>query len=299
MEGDGEPIKADNLAAIDLIAWEWGETEPIASLDTFASGQPLVLAVRADDSTLVGLSRVIVGHNVGARVLGVIPPSEGALASALSLDEGTTIVVSIDIREQFDKDAQAEKDAKPTDAKVGPKIDGALGGPATVSIPADVEAPTEISTTVIATGSGPAVEDGQQILIHYSATDWAGTADGDTWTADRGPVAVAPGADPYGDGSVLSAFSGLVGVPIGSRVLILTPGKEGSYLAEAIVLDIVAVVQGNDSSAEGDEGDEGDEGEDSAEGDEDEDSAEGDEDGSGATGAASAEPTDAASAAAG
>jgi peptidylprolyl isomerase len=247
MEGDAaDSVKADNLVSVDMVAWEWGETEPLASLNTFASGAPLVIAIRSDNSSLEGLSRVIVGQNVGSRLLGVIPPSEGSLASLLNLDEGTTLVVAVDIRQQFDKDAQAQKDAKAAGAQTGPKIHGALGGPATVSIPADVPEPTAISTTVIATGSGPAVEDGQQYLVHYSATDWAGKSDGDTWKDDRGPAPVTVTANPLGDDSVLTVFSGLAGVPVGSRVLIITPGKEGSYLAEAIVVDIVALIPGNE-----------------------------------------------------
>jgi peptidylprolyl isomerase len=268
MEGEDEPVKADNLVSVDIIVWEWGEVEPVVSLNTFTSGVPLVMPVRSDNPILVGLSRVIVGQNVGSRVLGVIPPSQGSLAAQLGLDEGATLVVAVDIREQFSKDLQAQADAKPTGAQIGPKISGPLGGAPTISVPADVPEPTDISTTVIATGAGPAVEDHQQILVHYAAVDWAGKADGDTWKDGRGPVAITVTADPYGDGSTLEAFSGLVGIPVGSRVLILTPGKEGSYLAEAVVLDIIAVVVGDDTEDEDDAdaagGDEGAGGDDAA-----------------------------------
>ncbi|MDR2253564.1 MAG: PT domain-containing protein [Bifidobacteriaceae bacterium] len=243
MEGAGPAVEAENIVAVRAVAWAWGETEPSLYLNTFTQGEPLVMPVRSDvSSTLVGLSRVIVGQNVGSRVMGVIPPSVGSLASALGLDESSTVVVVVDILEQFPKDLQAQADATPTGAQVGPQINGPLGGPATVVVPSSAEPPTEISATVIATGTGPVLEDGQQALVHYSATTWAGQTDGDTWTAGRGPEAVYLTADPYGDGSQLTAWSLLVGVPVGSRVLVVTPGKEGSYFADAIVIDIVAVV---------------------------------------------------------
>jgi hypothetical protein len=73
--------------------------------------------------------------------------------------------------------------------------------------------------------------------------------------AGWGPQAVTVSADPMGDGSVLQAFSLLVGVPVGSRVLIQTPGKEGSYQADAIVLDVVALVRGDEEEAEDDAAD--------------------------------------------
>ncbi|MDR1442690.1 MAG: hypothetical protein LBJ02_09970 [Bifidobacteriaceae bacterium] len=250
MAGDGAPIKVDNLASVDLVIWEWGETEPLPGLNTFVSDAPVVLPIRTDNPSMLGLARVIAGHKIGSRVLGVIPPSEGALAAAMGLDEGSTLVVSVDIRDQFSKDSQAQKDAKPTDERIPVKINGELGGPATVTVPADAAPPTGISTVVIATGTGPVIEEGQQILVHYSATDWSGKKDSDTWTEGRGPAPETITADPYGDGSVLSAFSGLIGVPIGSRVLILTPGKDGSYLAVAIVVDIVAIVPGNPDKEE-------------------------------------------------
>jgi peptidylprolyl isomerase len=256
MEGDGDAAKAENIVSVNWVAWEWGETEPLPYANSYTDGQPLVFALRSDNTILVGLSRVVVGQKVGSRVMGVIPPSVGSLASAIGVDEGATLVVAVDILEQFDKGIQAQSDATPTNAKIGPQINGALGGPATVSIPGGLAAPEEISLTVVATGTGREVADGDQILVHYSATDWAGKNAGDTWEQGWGPQAATVMADPMGDRSQLLAFSQLVGVPVGSRVLILTPGKEGSYLADAIVLDIVAWVSGEEPAEEPEESEE-------------------------------------------
>ncbi|MDR3359829.1 MAG: hypothetical protein LBO20_04115 [Bifidobacteriaceae bacterium] len=255
MAGDGPEVKAENLVAVDYAVWEWGQTEASLYANSFTSGTPMVLPVRSDNPTLLGLSRVVVGQKVGSRVMGVIPPTVGTLSSAIGLDDGTTLVVVIDIKEQFDKGVQAQKDAQPTGAKTGPQVTGSLGGPAKVSVAGDLEPPEEVSLTVLATGTGPEVETGQQVLVHYSATDWGGKADGDTWAAGRGPEAVTVQSDPTGDGSQITAFGLLAGVPVGSRVLILTPGKEGSYLADAIVLDIVALVGADKDDKEDEAGD--------------------------------------------
>jgi peptidylprolyl isomerase len=252
MTGDPtDAIKDENLAAINFAVWHWGETEPSYAANTFDYGDPLVFPVRSDNPVLLGISRAVIGQNVGSRILAVIPPAVGSLASAIGADEGTTLVAVIDILEQFDKDIQAQADAVPTGAVVGPVIQGPLGGPATITVPSGLDEPTEISATVIATGTGPVLEDGQQVLIHYAAVNWAGQADGNTWTTGMGPEAVILTADPYGDGSQLLAYSLLVGLPVGSRVLILTPGKEGSYQADAIVVDLVALVGTTDADAEG------------------------------------------------
>jgi peptidylprolyl isomerase len=239
IEGTGEEVKPDNLVAVDMTVWQWGETTTL--METY-SGALSVFPVRTDNSNTIGMSRTVVAQKVGSRVVGVIPPAEGTLASYFNLDTGVTLVVVLDIHQQFPKDIQAQADAEPTGASTGPKIVGQLGGPAHVTIPLDADAPTEVSTILIAKGTGPAVEEGQEVLLHWAATDWAGKDDGSTWTDDQGPQAVTINYDPYGDGS-LTAFSGLVGLPIGSRVLVLLPGQLGSYLADAIVMDIVALVE--------------------------------------------------------
>jgi peptidylprolyl isomerase len=236
----GEVIDVGSLAAVNWAIWTWGE--PTAVSDTF-SGTPMVFPVTTDNPTLIALARTVVGQKVGSRVMGVIPPADGALAGALGVDEGATLVIVADILERFSADIQAQADAKPTGAILPVTVTGELGGEAKVSVPGDADEPTEISTTVIARGTGEEVKDGWVVLIHYAAVDWSGRADGSTWQAGHGPEAVEVVTDPSGNGSTLKAFSGLAGIPIGSRVLVLTPGKKGAYLADAVVIDIVGVVK--------------------------------------------------------
>ncbi|MDR0365910.1 MAG: hypothetical protein LBH68_03650 [Bifidobacteriaceae bacterium] len=280
MAGTGETVKENNLVSVDLAIWEWGKTEAV--METFTEADRLVFPVRSDVPTYEGLARVVFDQKVGSRLLGIIPPSEGTLVSDLNLglDAGATLVVVVDIREQFSKDLEAQKDAAPTGAKIDVRIEGGLGEAATLTVPSGTAEPTKVSATVIATGTGPAVKDADQVLVHYVATDWMGDPAGSTWVQDRGPQPIVVRADPSGDQSTVTAFSELVGVPVGSRVLILLPGKAGSYLPVAVLVDIVKIVEGHaqnadtsDDAENGEEGDgtEGDNGEgtpdDGAEGD--------------------------------
>jgi peptidylprolyl isomerase len=242
-EGDGEVIKEGNLASIDMMGQVWGGSEPIAALNTFGSGDLLVFPV-TNTYWIPALAKGVVGQKVGSRVLIVAPPGEmNSMNSTLGAQETDTIVFVVDIVEQFSGTAEAQKDAKPTDEKTGPQVKGALGGPVTITIPASLPQVEQIKTTVLATGTGEPIKDGETILYRYSAVDWFGEPAGDSWTdTPGGPTATKVQANPSGDGSK-TVFSDLVGVPVGSRVLVETPSKTQSYPANAIVIDIIAIAK--------------------------------------------------------
>jgi peptidylprolyl isomerase len=126
-----------------------------------------------------------------------------------------------------------------TDAKTGPVVTGALGAAAKITVPGSAKAPEKVTTTVLATGKGNPIADGDTLVYNYAAVDWNGDDGGSTWVAKRGPASILV-SSVNGDGTV-TAFSGLVGVPLGSRVLVELPAKKNAYAAEAIVMDLIAV----------------------------------------------------------
>jgi peptidylprolyl isomerase len=239
-EGTGEVVKAGDVLSIAFAGWTWGSTEPLG-YSTYTAGDPLVFAL-INEGVLVPLARATVGQKLGSRVMAVIPPSTGSLNTALGAEASQTLVAVIDIYERWPKSLQADPKATPTGAKTGPVITGALGGPATVAVPGGITPPEKVTTEVVAKGTGQVVADGDTVLYQYAAVDWTGGDGGSSWVQDVGPVSTVVQADMYGTGQV-NAFSGLVGVPVGSRVLVTTPAKEKSYLAEAVVIDVVAIAK--------------------------------------------------------
>ena len=94
--------------------------------------------------------------------------------------------------------------------------------PATVTIPAGLAEPTAPSVAVLATGTGAPVALGN-VLVQYTAVTWTGESAGTTWPgADPATSGTGPQELPVATGG---PFAGLVGVPLGSRVLVQVPGQ--------------------------------------------------------------------------
>ncbi len=127
-------------------------------------------------------------------------------------------------------------------ASTGVSVTGALTGAPTVTILKGGKAPTKQSITVISKGTGKPVVAGT-VVVQYVAASWAGQTIDSTWTTG------SPEAFPVGNASSPSVFDQLIGVPVGSRVLLLIPSQTGQTSASAspttepavaVAVDIVA-----------------------------------------------------------
>jgi peptidylprolyl isomerase len=121
-------------------------------------------------------------------------------------------------------------------------VAGDLGGPATITVPSGTPEPTTPTVTVLAKGTGAPIQLGQ-VLVQYAAVTWAGEDAGSTWAADptTGTEAQGPQELPVATGG---PFEGLVGVPLGSRVLVQIPASTdsssgSSQPAIAAVVDVL------------------------------------------------------------
>ena len=88
----------------------------------------------------------------------------------------------------------------------------------TVTIAKGTIPPTEPKTTVLATGLGADVVKGELGIVQFSAVGWSGESLRTTWAT--GPEGVAIG------GEQPSPFDLLVGIPVGSRVLLELPAQQ-------------------------------------------------------------------------
>jgi peptidylprolyl isomerase len=80
--------------------------------------------------------------------------------------------------------------------------------------------------------------------VQYQVVDWTGATVASTW-ADKSPAGVNVGA-----AGATGVFDGLIGLPIGSRVLLEIPAESGQGPYAAVV-DIVAVAQSAKLTAAG------------------------------------------------
>ncbi|UFU01647.1 FKBP-type peptidyl-prolyl cis-trans isomerase [Ruania suaedae] len=235
-EGDGEQVEEGAVVVAHYAGIVWGEQETFD--DSYSRGEPSMFSL---NSVVQGWTQGIPGHPVGSRLLLSIPndlgygPQGGNPNAGIGAED--TIVFVVDVVDAFGRGATGEADA----AEVTPAADlpveiaGGLGEPASVTVPEDAAEPQELDSIVIAEGSGEAVATGQSVAIGYATTAWDGTAAGSSW-----PLEGTGGDGPYagfvGSGSIVDA---LVEVPVGSRVLVLTPASEQGP-AYAHVVDVLA-----------------------------------------------------------
>ena len=238
-EGTGDVVQAEDIVSVSLIAWQWGKIESLTSVNSYLIPDPFVFSLQSE-AALGVLSRIVVGQQMGSRVAAVVPPAMGDLNVALGGEAGSNTVVMMDLREKWPQASEAQSDAVPTGEVTGPVISGQLGQEATVTVPGGTATPEQFTVQIIATGSGPEAAVGDTVLIHYAAVEWTGADAGSTWQVGSGPIAVLVPEDTL---EQITAFAALVGVPVGSRILVSLPAKEQAYPASAVVIDVVALVK--------------------------------------------------------
>lgn len=127
-----------------------------------------------------------------------------------------------------------------------PAVAGGFGEPPRVSFPAN-DPPATLQRQLLSTGSGPVVAPGDRIEVNYLGQIWNGPVFDSSF--DRGSTSEFD----IGVGAVIAGWdTGLVGVPVGSRVLLSVPpdqayGSAGNAQAGiggtdtlVFVIDIVA-----------------------------------------------------------
>ncbi len=244
---DGNPVPSLQRVILskgtgpDTVAGDWLVTNYLGQVwggevfdNSYDRGSTSVFQI-GKQKVVPGWDTALVGVPVGSRVMLSLPPADGygsAGNESAGIKGTDTLVFVVDIVDAIAADAGGQKDAKPAPAlpKDAPQVSGPLGSQATVKIPSGAPEPTAPSVTVIATGTGESVQLGQ-VLVQYTAVTWAGESAGTTW----------PGTDPTksGDGpqelpvATGGPFAGLVGVPIGSRVLVQVPGQTDPQSGQA------------------------------------------------------------------
>jgi FKBP-type peptidyl-prolyl cis-trans isomerase len=219
--GSGTPVASGDLAVVNGYGRTW--TSADAFENTYdASTPPDTLPVGTGQLTMTGLDKALLGVPVGSRVLVVIPPSEG-FGEVSSLPSGvkktdTAVLV-------FDLIAAYSADAGPAGAVVAsgggslPTVTSTdLHSEPSITIP-KTAAPDKLSITTLVQGSGPAVVKGQELVVQYVGDIWASGKEFDSsWSRHL------PSAFPVGEGQLISAWdTGLIGVKVGSRVMIVAP----------------------------------------------------------------------------
>lgn len=206
--------------------------------NSYDRGAPSSFTLKTGQGGVIsGWVKTLAGVPVGSRVLLVAPPKEGygkAGNPQAGIKGSDSLVFVVDLIAAYNA-----KTAVPESTPVAdlPDTLPTVTGDAepTITIAEGAAPPTKPKTTVIATGTGPKVVKGELGVVQFSAVSWAGDPLRTTWAT--GPEGVAIG------GQQPSPFDLLVGIPIGSRVLLELPAQEGADAATesvAVVIDVIA-----------------------------------------------------------
>ncbi|MFI7422280.1 FKBP-type peptidyl-prolyl cis-trans isomerase [Nonomuraea sp. NPDC049684] len=213
--GGGDRLADDDVAVVQYTAHVWDGRGNRLVDSSFNRGVPAAFPV---GSLLPGLGRALRGRTVGSRVLAAVPPDQGFGATPpRGVGPADDLVYVVDILGAHRKGASVEA--------AGGSLSGVgvTGGERPkLSIPAAAP-PRAFAAKVLRRGSGSPAQAGQLLVTQYEGAIWARRKVFDaTW-----PTGL-PRAFRIGDGTVIKAWDkALVGVPVGSRVLMVVPPAYG------------------------------------------------------------------------
>ncbi|HEX7095993.1 MAG TPA: FKBP-type peptidyl-prolyl cis-trans isomerase, partial [Acidimicrobiales bacterium] len=220
-EGDGEVVTEGATVGFDYIAVNGRDGNTFDK--SYGFGTQTVVIDR--DRLIPGLVKGLVGAKVGSQILVAMPPDDAFGprdgVEELGIEADDTIMFLLDVVTLRHPLARAE--GSPVDPVEGlPSVSLDDDGEPSIDIP-DADPPTQLVAQTLIEGTGPAVEAGQTITVHYSGEIWeSGEQFDSSW--ERGE----PASFPIGNGSVIPGWdNGLVGKTVGSQVLLVVPPADG------------------------------------------------------------------------
>jgi FKBP-type peptidyl-prolyl cis-trans isomerase len=222
--GHGAKLTADDsyLANFDIYLWQGKTSKQLIS--TYKSA-PEVLPVNMG---LTGLQQALAGQRVGSRVLAVLPPKYAygtAGNSQIGVTGSDTMVWVIDLIKEFPPNAAASGQHVSNGGGSLPQVVAGTGGVPQINIPKNAP-PSKLVVKTLIKGKGAPVKSGQAIVVRYVGSIWrTGKEFNSNW-----PTQAQPTAPPnvFTLGQLIPAWNtGLVGVPVGSRVMLVVPPAEG------------------------------------------------------------------------
>jgi peptidylprolyl isomerase len=221
-EGDGPVVKGSEIVSLKYVLLNGKDG---SQLDTNFGKQNLGLNLSAE-GLLPGIKKGVANQKVGSRLLVAMPPKDafGEQGNAdIKVAKDDTVIFLFDVVSATTPLKSAEgKDVNPP--KELPSVKVEEGKAATITIPKGQEPPKDTVSQLLVEGEGKKVEAGQTIRVTYTGALWK---DGKNFDSS------ANSPDGYfetviGQKQVITAWdTQLVGKPVGSRVLLVVPPKDG------------------------------------------------------------------------
>jgi len=251
IQGNGPALGKTDAFVGNYVVYIWSGATHKLALSTYKA-TPQVLS----GTLLPGLETALRGKKMGSRVLAVLPPkyAYGATGNTqVGVTAKDTLVFVVDMIKDFPATASASGKQVSDGGNGLPTVTAPTGAAPAVKIPSTAP-PSNLVVKTLIKGTGAPLAKGQEVITQYVGVLWrTGKTFDSSWKRgapfgfqlDATPAQIIPGWD-----------KALVGVPIGSRVLLVIPpadgyGKAGNSAAGikgtdtlVFVIDILGAVQG-------------------------------------------------------
>ncbi len=209
--GTGEPIENGQLLRVHYMLVDGTTGEPAGSTWDLGTPQAFLLG---DQNMPAAMNNVLAQQSIGVRFLLGVP---GTPAGAASEGSPSTVFV-FEVVGAVPGRATGTPVAPPAGL---PTVTLADDGAPSIEV-GDAAEPTALVAQTLVEGTGPVVETGQVLTVHYSGWLWDGTSFDSSW--ENG----APFQTTIGAGRVIAGWDqGLIGRTVGSQVLLLVPSDLG------------------------------------------------------------------------
>jgi peptidylprolyl isomerase len=222
VQGTGTPLVSTDAFLGNYVVYIWSGATHKLALSTYTA-TPQVLS----GHLLPGLQTALDGKKMGSRVLAVLPPKYGygtAGNPQVGVTATDTLVFVVDMIRAYTGTSSASG-SHVSDGGAGlPTVTANAGSAPTIKIPSSAPPGSLVIKTLIK-GSGPPVAKGQEVVTQYVGVNWRTKAPFDSSWTRGAPFGFQIGATPA---QIIAGWDkGLIGVPVGSRVLLVIPPKDG------------------------------------------------------------------------
>jgi len=224
VHGHGAKLTGSDLYLANFAVYRWRGSASKLLISSFTS-TPEVLPVTMG---LSGLQKALEGQRVGSRVLAVLPPKYAygpSGNSEIKVTAHDTMVWVVDLLHAFPANPTASGKQVSGGGGSLPTVTVGTGGVPQVSVPKTAP-PSKLVVKTLIKGTGAPVKAGQAIVVRYVGSIWrTGKEFNNDW-----PTATQPTAPPnvFRLGQLIPAWNtGLVGIPVGSRVMLVVPPAQG------------------------------------------------------------------------
>ena len=224
--GSGPAVHSGNAVLANVALYKWRGTSHSLIDSTFATGPQMLPAQMG----LTGLTTAFKNAHVGDRIVAVLPPRYGYGASGqpqLQITGTDTVVWVIDVLQQYSPTASASGSHVTNGGGALPTVTTPPAGQAPVITVPKSGPPAKLSVTTLIKGTGPKLAAGDTVVAQYVGSIWrTGKVFSSTWPSAQSPTGL-PFSFKLGGGVIPGWNQGLVGVPAGSRVMLVIPPSLG------------------------------------------------------------------------